>query len=116
MIGNKTFNIDNEYALRVRNNRWKRYEIYKPKSWTDRTEYIAAFSDDGKEWLFVDFPRRELGYMSTKSISLVVKKLKALNINRRYVMQPCMGCAGSSDRATDYDKWSHDTVEELEQI
>ncbi len=115
MFVRKTFNIDDEYVLHICSTCWKKYEVYKPKSWTDATYYINAWSDDGENWIATDVCGKVVGNFVEKSIVAVANRLFLLNANRHYVLQPCMGCAGSSDKATDFKNIPFDTIAEFKE-
>lgn len=114
MVNNKIFNIDNEYVLFIRDGRYMRYEVYKPKSWTDATYYVNAWSDDGKTWLLMDQCGYKLKYVEAELISELIKEIQKYNRNRRYKMQPSMNCAGKTSYATDFKKAVGNTIKEIE--
>lgn len=114
MIDKKIFNIDNEYVLHICSTCYKRYEVYKPKHWTDATYYVNAWSDDGKIWLLMDMCGYKLKYIETEFINNVIEEAQKYNRNRHYKMRPSMNCAGSSSEAIDFKKAVGNTIKEIE--
>ena len=112
-FGNEIYNIDDEYVLHICSTCYKPFEVYKPKRWTDATYYINAWSDDGIKWQFMDSCGRNAGSIETFSISEVVNRLRVLNRNRQYELQPSQGCCGQSSKATDYKKITKDSIAEI---
>lgn len=114
MIDRATFNIDDEYVLNIYSGGWKKYHIFKVKLWTDAEGYYEAYSDDGKTWCFGS--QSCLKPIEETSIKGVANHLFYLNRNKHYIQRICMNCAGKSDKATDYEQLSYDTIEEIEHM
>jgi hypothetical protein len=115
MIDRVIFNIDDEYVLHICNGKYMRYEIYKPKHWTDATHYVNAWSNDGKTWLLMDICGYKLKYIETILLSEVIEEIQVYNKYRRYKAQPSMNCAGQSSKATDFKKTIYNTINDIEE-
>lgn len=111
MVDCKKFRINDEYILHICSSCWKKFRIYKATEWTDATYYFEAHSDDGITWCFG--PQGPRGEIREASVRAVAEHLARMNRGRRYTQLLCVGCAGSSEKASHFERVPFDTIEEL---